>query len=77
MEIGDGVRPEAFLKEVDSIKGFRKQVETLAAEWEPDIARTPAGPELQVAIAELILEGLYAHNKVNKKRKGGGAAFGL
>ena len=75
LEIGDSVRPEGFLKEIDSIKGFRKQVETLAIEWEPDIARTPAGPELQVAIAELILEGLYAHNKVNKKRKGGSSAF--
>jgi magnesium chelatase subunit I len=76
MEIGDGVRPDAFLKEVDSIKGFRKQIEALAQEWEPEIARTPAGAELQVAIAELILEGLYAHNKVNKKRKGGNSAFG-
>ncbi len=77
IEMGDAVSPEAFLKEIDSIKGFRKQIEALANEWEPEIARSSAGPELQVAIAELILEGLYSHNKVNKKRKGGNAAFGL
>ncbi len=77
LEIGDGVQTDAFLKEVDSIKNFRKQVEALATEWEPEIARSSAGPELQVAIAELILEGLYSHNKVNKKRKGGISAFGL
>ena len=77
IEMGDAVSPDAFLKEIDSIKGLRKQIEALANEWEPEIARSSAGPELQVAIAELILEGLYSHNKVNKKRKGGNAAFGL
>ncbi len=77
IEMGDGISATAFLKEIDTIKGFRKQVEALATEWEPEISRSSAGPELQVAIAELILEGLYAHNKVNKKRKGSGAAFGL
>src|SRR5262249_13155638 len=66
MELIENASSTEVLKQLDSIKGFRKVLERAAAELSPSGA--PQGQEdaLLVAVAELILDGLYAHNRINK-----------
>lgn len=65
-----------FLKKLDGVKGLRRPVEKLASEWEPALFQGPARDALTVAAAEFILDGLYAHNRVNKRSRDAGATYG-
>jgi magnesium chelatase subunit I len=76
LEITGGESPAELLAKLDTVKGLRKQVDRLATEWEPSLASGPTGDALRAAVAEFILDGLYAHNRVNKKSKDRGAAYG-
>lgn len=77
LEIGDGVATDEYLKRVDSIRGFSKQVDRAATELEPEMAAGPHGTQLRASIAELILDGLHCHNRLNKKQKSGKSSYGL
>ncbi|MCA9056413.1 MAG: sigma 54-interacting transcriptional regulator, partial [Planctomycetaceae bacterium] len=68
--------PPEFLARLDAVKGLRKQVDKLAAEWSPELAKGPASDALRVSVAEFILDGLYAHNRLNKKARSGGSLYG-
>jgi magnesium chelatase subunit I len=77
LELGDRVSTADYLSRIDAIRGFSKQVEKIAAELEPELARTNGGGQLIASIAEFILEGLHCHNRLNKKQKTGLAQYGL
>ena len=77
LEVGDRVPTDEFLKRIDAIRGFRKQVEQFAAELEPDLVRGPAAAPLQASVAEFILDGLHCHNRLNKTEKSGTASYRL
>lgn len=73
----DGDAPAAeFLKTVEKIRGFRDQLETIAKEVDPNLAKGPLREEFLVTLAELILDGLYAHNRLNRSMKLGNVIYG-
>ena len=47
-----------------------------AAELDAKLAATPLRPQLEASVAEFILDGLYTHNRLNKKQKSGAATYG-
>jgi magnesium chelatase subunit I len=76
IEVGDRVPAAQMLKRIEAVREFRKQVERAAAELEAKLAATPLRPQLEASVAEFILDGLYTHNRLNKKQKSGGAMYG-
>ena len=76
LEIAEGTTTSQELSQFDAIRGFRKLLDRAAAELEPELAGKGTGEGLAVAVAELILDGLYAHNRISKKAKRGGSVYG-
>ncbi len=76
IEVGDRVPAAQVLKRIEAVREFRKQVERGAAELDAKLAATPLRPQLEASVAEFILDGLYTHNRLNKKQKSGGASYG-
>ena len=76
IEVGDRVPAAQILKRIEAVREFRKQVERGAAELDAKLAATPLRPQLEASVAEFILDGLYTHNRLNKKQKSGGASYG-
>ena len=76
LEVGDRAPTADILKRIDAVREFRKQVERSARELDPQIAGTPLLPQLEASVAEFILDGLYCHNRLNKKQKSGAASYG-
>ena len=76
LKISDGESTAGLLNQVDEIRGFRKQVDRIAAELEPELAGGDTAAGTQAAIAELILDGLYAHNRINKRSRRAGVTYG-
>lgn len=73
----DGDAPaKEFLNAVGKIRGFRDQLETIAGEVDPELARGPLRDEFLVALAELVLDGLYAHNRLNRRMTMGNILYG-
>ena len=77
LEVGDQQTTGEFLKAVDAVRGFSKQIAQAAADLEPELSRGPHAPGLHAAVAELLLEGLHCNNRLNKKPLGGGMRYGL
>jgi magnesium chelatase subunit I len=76
IEVGDRVPAAQILKRIEAVREFRKQVERGAAELDAKLAATPLRPQLEASVAEFILDGLYTHNRLNKKQKSGGTSYG-
>ena len=76
LELGDALSAIDVLKRIEPIRDFAKQVQSAASQIEPQMSRGSFAPGVQAALAELILEGLHCHNRLNKKRKGGAAVYG-
>jgi magnesium chelatase subunit I len=76
IEVGDKVPAAQMLKRIEGVREFRKQVERAAGELDAKLAATQLRPQLEASIAEFILEGLYTHNRLNKKQKSGAATYG-
>ncbi|MCY2968475.1 MAG: magnesium chelatase, partial [Planctomycetota bacterium] len=75
LEIGDRVSVKECLARFATVRDFARQTATLARELDPEMAVGPHAEELQVSVGELILEGLYCHNRLNKSPRGGGSAY--
>jgi magnesium chelatase subunit I len=76
IEVGDRVPAAQILKRIEAVREFRKQVERGAADLDAKLAATPLRPQLEASVAEFILDGLYTHNRLNKKQKSGGTSYG-
>jgi magnesium chelatase subunit I len=76
LEVGDRLPGAEILKRIDAVREFRKQVSKAAGELDPQIAATPLRPQLEASVAEFILDGLYCHNRLNKKQRSGMASYG-
>ena len=77
LEVGDAVPATEILVRIERIRDFGKQVQKIAAEFEPQAASGPSFAALQASVAEFILEGLHCHNRLNKRPKGGGQQYGM
>jgi magnesium chelatase subunit I len=76
IEVGDRVPAAQILKRIEAVREFHKQVERAAPELDAKLAATPLRPQLEASVAEFILDGLYTHNRLNKKQKSGGTSYG-
>ncbi len=76
IEVGDRVPAAQLLKRIEGVREFRKQVERAAGDLDAQLAGTPLRPQLEASVAEFILDGLYTHNRLNKKPKSSGATYG-
>ena len=74
LEMGDRLPAKACLESLAGVRDFLKQIAGIAQDLEPDLSKGPFAPELQVSIAEWILDGLYCHNRLNKRPGATGAA---
>ncbi|QDU36321.1 hypothetical protein Mal4_06060 [Maioricimonas rarisocia] len=77
LEVSDTSTTQELLDAFDSIPGFRKAILEVAGRIEPQLAEGSTAPGVQAAVGELLLDGLYAHNKLSKKSKRGRASYGL
>lgn len=76
LELIENAPSAEVLARLDGIRGFRKVLERAAAELSPSGAPKALEDALLVSVAELILDGLYAHNRVNKKSRRAGPVYG-
>jgi magnesium chelatase subunit I len=76
IEVGDRVPAAQILKRIEGVREFRKQVERAAGDLDAKLAASSLRPQLEASIAEFILDGLYTHNRLNKKQKSGAATYG-
>lgn len=76
LEVSDRLPAAEFLTRLRPIRGFSQQVEQLAKQLTPELAAGPFASDLQVAVAELILNGLHCHNRLNKTQTLGAVSFG-
>lgn len=76
LETGDALSGAELLDRVGGIRDFARQAAARARELEPELAAGPAATELTASLAELILEGLHCHNRLNKRSRAGTATYG-
>jgi len=76
VELGDHLSTAQAWARVDDIRGLAKLVEQTAQRLQPDLARGHTATGFLVSVAELILEGLHCHNRLNKTSVPGKAKYG-
>ncbi len=76
LETGDAITGAELLERIAGIRDFAKQAAARARELEPELSNGPFAAELAAGVAELILEGLHCHNRLNKRSKAGGTMYG-
>ena len=72
----NGLTRRQVLARLDAIRGFRKLLERAGSELEQGLASGETAGAYQASLAELVLDGLHAHNRVNKKARRAGAVYG-
>jgi magnesium chelatase subunit I len=77
LTIADTAPTEELLGSLDAIRGFRKVLQSAASDLVPELAKGDTASGAHAAIAELILDGLYGHNRVNKTAKDAGTHYGV
>ena len=77
LTVADSSSTNDLLDAFAAIRGFQKQIEAAAGELEPELNSGETAPGVRAAVAELILDGLYAHNRINKQAKSGVAQYGM
>jgi magnesium chelatase subunit I len=77
LRVTDSTATNDLLDGVFAIRGFQKQIEQIAGELEPGLNQGDTAPGLRAAVAELILDGLYAHNRISKHARSGSAQYGM
>ena len=77
LETGDAMTGAELLERIAGVRDFARQVAARAREMEPDLASGPFAAELAASVAELILEGLHCHNRLNKRSKAGTSTYGV
>jgi len=77
LEIGDAVSTGEYLERIASVPALAKHVERIATELEPELANGPLAGPVKVAVAEFILHGLHANNRLNRRQKAGKTTYGF
>src|SRR5579872_5831482 len=77
LETGDAIAGAELLERIAGIRDFSKQVAARARELEPELAQGPHAAELAASVAELVLEGLHCHNRLNKRGSAGMSTYGV
>ena len=77
LTLADSTSTNELLDTFAEIRGFPKQIEQIANDLSPELNVGDTAPGLRAAIGELILDGLYAHNRINKATKTGAAQYGM
>ncbi|MEW4488794.1 sigma 54-interacting transcriptional regulator [Thalassoglobus sp. JC818] len=67
---------EEFLNELGQVRGFLDQIRQITSELVPEIPSQEMNSRAEAAVAELILDGLYAHNRLNRRLKFGQFVYG-
>jgi magnesium chelatase subunit I len=76
LEVGDQIPGPQYVERIGAIRDFPKQVASIAAGLDAGLAGGPLAADFTASVAELILEGLHCHNRINRVRKLGSARFG-
>lgn len=76
LELGDHLSTSQAWERVDAIRGFGKLVEQTAQRLQPELVQGPTSAGFLVSVAELILEGLHCHNRLNKTSVTGKSKYG-
>ena len=76
LDLGDGLPTKAVLQQIDTIRGFRSQVEQIAKLLEPDLASGSHADGFHAAVAEFLLDALHCHNRLNRTRRTGASQYG-
>ena len=77
VNLTQGAPAAEVVQSADGIRGLPKQIETLAEQLAPEIARGEAALGLRAAIVEFVLDGLYANNRLNRKRSSAQSVYGV
>jgi magnesium chelatase subunit I len=77
LEIGDSASTAEYLQQIESCRPLAKHAERIAGELEPSLNTGPTAGPLRVAVAEFLLDGLHANNRLNKRTKAGKTAYGF
>ena len=76
LELSDQSTSEQVLAALAEVPGFSKQLDELVERLEPELAgQSERFQPLRAALAEFILEGLYANNRLNKRAKVGSTQY--
>ncbi len=75
--LNQGAPAQQVVQLADAIRGFPKQVETLAEQLAPELASGETALELRAAIVEFVLDGLYANNRLNRRKASGASMYGV
>ena len=76
LEITDQATSESLLQSLTEIPGFSEQLDELAQRLEPELAaQAETFQPLRASLAEFVLEGLYANNRLNKRSKAGSSQY--
>ncbi|MFN0053406.1 MAG: sigma 54-interacting transcriptional regulator [Planctomycetales bacterium] len=77
LEVGDHLPAAEYATRLGAIRDFPRQVAAIAGGLDAELAAGPLAADFLASVAELILEGLYGHNRLNRVRKSGGNRYGL
>ena len=76
LELSDQLTSEQVLTALAEVPELGQQLDELAERLEPELAGQPERFQpLRAALAEFVLEGLYANNRLNKKATGGTSQY--
>lgn len=75
LEVDDQSTSSEILEAANSVEGFNDQLDTFIDRLEPDLANNDARTAAKASLAEFILEGLYANNRLNKRAKGSSMSY--
>ncbi len=67
---------EEFLDEMSKIRGFEEQLEQISTDLAPEYSNGETQTGIRAAVAEFILDGLYAHNRLNRQMRFGQFVYG-
>jgi magnesium chelatase subunit I len=75
VEVGDSLSTRVVLERIGKIPALRKRADELVAKLSPDLNDREVRESAAASAAEFLLEGLHAHNKINKSAKAGATSY--
>lgn len=75
LEIDDQSTAAEILAACSDVNGFDDQLDTFIDRLEPGLASSASRDAAKASLAEFILEGLYANNRLNKRATGSSSSY--